>query len=54
MSALCQKQTLRSAAETWLFDHLVGASLKRLRHRQAKCLGGFQIDDKLEFGCCLN
>ena len=33
----------------WLFDYLIGAGLKRLRHRQAKCLGGFQIDDEFVF-----
>src|ERR1700682_4112084 len=29
-----------------LFDHLVGAGLKRSRHVDAKRLGGYKIDDR--------
>src|SRR6516162_1371395 len=31
-----------------LLDHLVGAQQDRLRHRQAKRLGGFEVDDQLD------
>ena len=34
---------------TSLLDHLVGAQQKRLRERQAKRLGGFEIDDQFVF-----
>jgi hypothetical protein len=37
-----------------LFDHIVGAELKRRRHVDADCLGGFEIDDQLEFCGLLN
>src|SRR5262245_48245816 len=30
------------------FDHLVGAGEERRWHSNAKCLGGFHIDDQLE------
>jgi hypothetical protein len=32
-----------------LFDHLVGGYLQALRHREAKRLGGFEVDDQFEF-----
>jgi hypothetical protein len=49
MSALGQKRTSLD-----LFDHLVGATLYRLRHVNAKCLGGLEVDDQLDFGCLLD
>ena len=36
------------------FNHLVGAQQERLRDRQAKRLGGIQIDDEIEFGRLLD
>src|SRR6516162_10934973 len=36
------------------FDHLVGAQQERLRNGQAECLGGREIDDKLESGWLLD
>jgi hypothetical protein len=33
-----------------LLDHIVSADEDRLRHCQAKRLGGFEVDDQLE--CC--
>jgi hypothetical protein len=45
MSALGQKQT-----STASFDHLVGAGDERRRNSQAQSLGGFEIENKLEFG----
>ena len=30
-------------------DHLVGDSKQRRRNGEAKCLGGFEVDDQLEF-----
>jgi hypothetical protein len=32
------------------FDHLVGAGEERGRHGQAERLGGFLIDERLDFG----
>jgi hypothetical protein len=36
------------------FDHLVGAQKERLRDREAKRLGSFEIDSHLKFGRQLN
>ena len=36
------------------FDHLVGAELNRRRQVDADCLGGFEVDDQLEFCGLLN
>ena len=48
MSALCQKQTFRAAAETLLFDHLVGASKQRRRYGEGECFCRLYIDQVLE------
>ena len=39
-----QEQTPR------LFDHLVGSGEQSWRNGQAKRFGGFEVDDKIEFG----
>src|SRR5262245_61534760 len=49
MSALGQKRTLSD-----LFDHLVGAILYRLRHSNAECLGGLDVDIQLDLGGLLD
>jgi hypothetical protein len=49
MSALCQKRTLER-----LLNHLVSGHLQRQRQLQAEGLGGFEIDDELEFGRLLH
>src|SRR4249919_631870 len=49
MSAKCQKRTSRC-----LFDHLVGALLKRQRYAQTECFGGLKIDHQLIFRRSLN
>jgi hypothetical protein len=36
------------------FDHFVGAGEQRWRDRQTQRLGGFQIDQELEFCCLIN
>ena len=37
-----------------LFDHLVGRHLQSLWHGETEPLGGFEVDDQLEFGRQLN
>ena len=37
-----------------LFDHLVGATLHRLRHGNAERLGGLEVDDQFDFRCLLD
>src|SRR5262245_1785623 len=37
-----------------LIDHLVRPEQKRLRDRQAECLGGLHVDDQLESGWLLD
>src|SRR5262249_53622492 len=49
MSALGQKRT-----SPFLFDHLVGATLYRLRHGNAECFGGLEVDIQLEFSRLLD
>jgi hypothetical protein len=65
MSALCQKQTFRTAAETGaiarsrhsalrrrlaLFDHLVSKLLQLWRQIEAERLRGLEVDHQLELG----
>src|SRR5689334_9461403 len=38
----------QSAHSPVLLDYLVGAYQQRLRHRDAKFVGGLQVDDQLE------
>src|SRR5260370_40405200 len=47
-------RTKCSAANTCLFDHLVGAGEQRLRNFQAERLGGFKIDRQSVFCRLLN
>ena len=47
MSALCQKQTFCTAAETALFDHFVGAGKYCRRNGEAEYFCGFKIDHQL-------
>src|SRR5438132_7944920 len=51
---MCQIPThaLQQRAES--FDHLVGSSKKRVRHGQAKRLGGLDVDGQLELGRLLD
>ena len=37
-----------------LFDHFVGADHEGQRHVDAERLGGFEVDDQLVLGRCLN
>ena len=37
-----------------LFDHLVSAILDRLRHGNAECFGGLEIDIQLDFSGLLD
>jgi hypothetical protein len=48
MSALCQNQTFCAAAETVVFDHLVGSGKQRLWNAETKRFGGLEIDDQLD------
>jgi hypothetical protein len=52
MSALCQKQTFRTAAET-LFDHLVSKLLQLGRHIETECLRSFEVEDQFKPRRCL-
>jgi hypothetical protein len=49
MSALCQKQTFRAAAEMALFDHLVSDRKQAEWDRQTERLDSFKVDDEFEF-----
>ena len=44
------KADIWSAANSSLFDHLVGGGEQRLRDGYAKLLRGFEIDDQFKFG----
>ena len=50
MSAVCQKRNGCMEQTASLFDHLVGTREQHRRHREAKRLGGLEINDQLEFG----
>src|SRR6516164_5949183 len=50
MSALCQKQTFRTAARISLFDHLVGERKQVRRHRETERFRGLDIDHQFELG----
>src|SRR5262245_21731381 len=50
MSALGQKRHI----VTSLLEHLVGSHSHDLRHREAKCLGGLEVDEKPEFSRLLH
>ena len=45
---------VRCGENTSLLDHLVGGGEQGLRERQAKRLGGLEVEDKLEFGRLFN
>jgi hypothetical protein len=49
MSAMCQK---RQSPDS--FNNLIGAAGQRQWHRNAECLGGFQVDIHLDFCCPLH
>jgi hypothetical protein len=51
---LCANRDRRTAANSALFDHLVGAAEQRVWHGEAKCLSGLEVDDKLEFSSRLH
>ena len=51
--ALCQQVTY-APQQGLLFDHLVGTGEQRWWHREAECLGSFEVDTKLELGRQLN
>src|SRR5215203_1665576 len=53
-SAMGSQPDSCSASKWSLFDHLVGASEQRGRHRKAKRLRGLEVDKKLKFGGLLN
>jgi hypothetical protein len=42
--------THKRHAANRLFDHLVGALLKKPRYVEAECLGSLEVDEELEFG----
>jgi hypothetical protein len=49
-SALCQKRTFCNAAETALFDHLVGESQHFRGDVEVQCLRRLEVDHQLQFG----
>jgi hypothetical protein len=45
---------LRTTLNARLLDDLVRAQQQRLRNRQSKCFGGFEVDDQLQLGRLLD
>jgi hypothetical protein len=39
---------------TRTFDHLIGAAEQRNREGEAERLGGFEVEDQLDFHCLLD
>src|SRR5215469_1648504 len=44
----CANSRHKANSVRWLFNHLVGASEERLGDRNAKGVGGLEVDDQLE------
>ena len=40
---------MSNRSKRWLFDHLVGGHDKLIRHLEAKCLRGSEINSQLDF-----